>query len=173
MPAAAIGHMQMPLNFRYRSLFLHGRPIHQKYDAFWRKHPPMDTTHRAKIFSAFDALSGFDDCIASKEVPYCDRRYLCEGEKEALDRKLSVLLRLSSAGHNQNDIQEKHPQITVQYFFPCTDKNNFAYGTGGIYKTITGICRKIDVISGTITVGDTMLSLQDITVIDGDLFESP
>ena len=67
MSAAAarqVGYMPMPAGFEYRALFLHGRPRHQKYDTFWIKHPPMNVTHRAKIFSAFDALAGFDDCIA-------------------------------------------------------------------------------------------------------------
>ena len=95
MSTAVIGYMPMPVNFEYRSLFLHGRPKHEKYDDFWRKHPPMDTVHRAKIFSAFDALAGFGDCIASKEVQYCDRRHLSEEEHENLDKKLSVLRRLT------------------------------------------------------------------------------
>ena len=60
MSTAVIGYMPMPVNFEYRSLFLHGRPKHEKFDDFWRKHPPMDKVHRAKIFSAFDALAGFD-----------------------------------------------------------------------------------------------------------------
>lgn len=90
MSTAVIGYMPMPVNFEYRSLFLHGRPKHEKFDDFWRKHPPMDRTHRAKIFSAFDALAGFDGWIASKEVRYCDRRYLSEEEQDNLDRKLSV-----------------------------------------------------------------------------------
>ena len=98
MSTAVIGYMPMPVNFEYRSLFLHGRPKHEKFDDFWRKHPPMDRTHRAKIFSAFDALAGFDGWIASKEVKYCDRRYLSEEEHDNLDRKLSILLSAALPG---------------------------------------------------------------------------
>ena len=58
-----IGYMPMPISFRYKTLFLMGRPRHEKYDDFWRKHPPMDHVHRAKIFAPFDALAGFDDII--------------------------------------------------------------------------------------------------------------
>lgn len=70
MSAAAVppGYMPMPAGFPYRALFLHGRPRHQKYDDFWRRHPPMDPRHRAKIFSAFDALSGFSDCLAEARI---------------------------------------------------------------------------------------------------------
>ena len=160
----------MPVNFRHRSLFLHGRPKHEKYSDFRRRHPPMDTGHRAKIFSAFDALAGFDDCIAGKEVPYCDRRYLCEGEKEDLDRRLSVLRRLTQSG---KAARKNRPKISVQYFSPCTDENSFAYGTGGLYKTVSGICRKVDDISGTVTVDDTVISFEDISAITGDLFGCP
>lgn len=167
MSTAVIGYMPMPVNFEYRSLFLHGRPKHEKYDDFWRKHPPMDTVHRAKIFSAFDALAGFGDCIASKEVQYSDRRHLSAEEHENLDKKLSVLRRLT---RNSREVRRNRPQISVEYFSPCTDRNSFAYGTGGIYETVSGICRKIDDISDTITVGETVIPIDDISSITSPLF---
>ena len=162
-----IGYMPMPTDFPYKSIFLKGRPQHEKYDDFWRKHPPMDTVHRAKIFSAFDALTGFGDCIASKEVQYSDRRHLSEEEHENLDKKLSVLRRLT---RNSREVRRNMPQISVEYFSPCTDRNSFAYGTGGIYETVSGICRKIDDISDTITVGETVIPIDDISSITSPLF---
>ncbi len=169
MSTAVIGYMPMPVNFEYRSLFLHGRPKHEKFDDFWRKHPPMDRTHRAKIFSAFDALAGFDGWIASKEVRYCDRRYLSEEEHDNLDRKLSVLRTLT---RNSREVRRNKPVVTVQYFSPCIDRNSFAYGTGGLYETVSGICRKIDDVAGTITIGETVIPLDDITDVTGTLFGS-
>ena len=169
MNTAVIGYMPMPVNFEYRSLFLHGRPKHEKYDDFWRKHPPMDKVHRAKIFSAFDALAGFDGWIASKEVKYCDRRYLSEEEHDNLDRKLSVLRGLT---RNSREVRRNKPAVTVQYFSPCTDRNSFAYGSGGLYETVSGICRKIDDVAGTITIGETIIPLDDITDVTGTLFGS-
>lgn len=165
----SIGAMPMPAGFEYRTLFLHGRPRHEKFDDFWRRHPPMDTTHRAKIFSAFDALAGFDERIAGKEVLYCDRRYLSEEEKRELDEKLSVLRRLTC---NSSAVRKNRPVITVSYFSVCMDPESFAYGTGGTYETVTGICRKVDDIAGTIRVDDITLPLEDVTGIDGSLFES-
>ncbi len=167
MSTAVIGYMPMPPGFEYRALFLHGRPRHEKYDDFWRKHPPMDTVHRAKIFSAFDALAGFGDCIASKEVAYCDRRHLSEEEHENLDKKLSVLRRLT---RNSREVRRNRPLVSVEYFSPCTDRNSFAYGTGGLYETVSGICRKVDDITGMITVGDTEIPIDDITSVTGSLF---
>ena len=99
-----IGEMPMPVNFRYAEVFRQGRPRHGKpgklstYDLFYIKHPPMDTVRRAKLFSAFDALKGFGDRIASKEVLYEDRRELTEEEKKELDRRLAVIRRLTASG---------------------------------------------------------------------------
>ncbi len=62
-----LGAMAMPQGFKYRSVFLRGKPRHQKYDDFWRKHPPMPAAHWAKIFAPFDALSGFSEELVSSE----------------------------------------------------------------------------------------------------------
>lgn len=80
-----VGYMPMPAAFHYRSLFLQGRPRHEKYDDFWIRHPPMDHVHRAKIFAPFDALAGFDDCINSKDVLYEEKRILSGSEKDDLN----------------------------------------------------------------------------------------
>ena len=168
-PKTTIGYMPMPDHFPYRSIFLKGRPKHEKYDDFWRRHPPMDPVHRAKIFAPFDALAGFGECIAGKEVEYSPRQDLGEGEKEELDRKLAVLQRLT---RNGREARKNRPQVTIRYFSPCTDVNSEAYGTGGTCKTISGICRKVDVVSRTITVDETVLQLDDVIAISGGLFEN-
>lgn len=170
MSTAVIGYMPMPAQFQYRALFLHGRPRHKKYDDFWRKHPPMDRTHRAKIFSAFDALAGFDAWITSKETPYCDRRILSEEERGELDRKLTTLRQLT---YNSKAARRNRPQITVQYFSPCADENSFAYGTGGTYETMSGICKKVDDISGMLTIDGRSIPIDDIVSITGPLFDVP
>ena len=64
---SGIGYMPMPASFKYSTLYLHGRPRHQKYDGFWRLHPPMEHRQRAKIFAPFDALDGFDEAITGTE----------------------------------------------------------------------------------------------------------
>ncbi|MBP5249790.1 MAG: hypothetical protein J6Z46_07285 [Lachnospiraceae bacterium] len=57
------------MNLRYRAVYEKGKPVHKKTDDFYIKHPPMDLSKRAKIFSPFDALRGFGDALASKEKP--------------------------------------------------------------------------------------------------------
>ena len=56
------------MNFRYRTVYEKGKPVHGKLDLFSIKHPPMELSRRAKIFSPFDALKGFDEAIARKEA---------------------------------------------------------------------------------------------------------
>ena len=160
----------MPADFPYRSVYLHGRPRHEKYDDFWVKHPPMDTIHRAKIFAPFDALAGFGDCVSSKQILYQERIVMSEGERKELDRKVSILRELTING---KAARENRPLISVRYFVPCEDPNSDAYGSGGTYETTTGICRKIDDLSRTITVDDKVLAIDDISEISGDLFENP
>ena len=63
-----IGVMPMPANFRYRDVFLKGKPRHDRYDPFRIRHPGMDRRKRAKIFAPFDALKGFREAVAAQEV---------------------------------------------------------------------------------------------------------
>ncbi len=47
---------------KYNDIINKHRPIH-KNDYFSFKHPPMNRKQRAKLFMAFDALSGFSEEI--------------------------------------------------------------------------------------------------------------
>lgn len=59
------------------------------------KHPPMESSRRAKIFALFDALCGFDEAVSAKRVYYEGRRELTEAEREEFDRELYALQKLS------------------------------------------------------------------------------
>ncbi|MDC7278098.1 MULTISPECIES: hypothetical protein [Pseudobutyrivibrio] len=54
-------------NFKYQKVYEKGKPVHQKFDSFSIKHPAMDLSRRAKIFSPFDALKGFNEELAVTE----------------------------------------------------------------------------------------------------------
>ena len=54
--------------FRYKRVYEKGKPEHSPYDNFSIKHPSMDLSRRAKIFSPFDALKGFDEELASTQM---------------------------------------------------------------------------------------------------------
>ena len=55
---------------RYRKVYERGKPNHSPFDDFSIKHPAMDLSRRAKIFSPFDALKGFNEEIASTEQSF-------------------------------------------------------------------------------------------------------
>ncbi len=159
----AIGVMAMPANFRYRKVFLAGKPQHDRFDMFRMRHPNMDVGRRAKIFSPFDALKGFNEAIASKDVLYRERIELCEDDREELNRRLCVLKSLT---YNGNAARENHARITVTYYLPCTDKNSEACGVRGLYKELTGICGCVDVTYQTLYVDRTAISFEDILCIE-------
>ena len=156
-----VGYMPMPVSFTYRSLFLKGRPRHERFDDFWRKHPPMDHVHRAKIFAPFDALAGFDECIDSKRVLYEEKRSLSVSEKDELNEKLALL---HSLAYNGKAARRNRPQATVTYFVPCKDEHNDWYNRGGQYMTIAGTVKKVD--CNAIVIDDMIIALEDIAGID-------
>ena len=41
--------MEMPADFRYREVFLRGKPQHDRFDLFRARHPSMDVGRRAKM----------------------------------------------------------------------------------------------------------------------------
>lgn len=167
-----VGKLSMPANFRHAEIFRRGRPRHGKpgllstYDSFYIKHPPMSTLRRAKLFAPFDALSGFDDRIAAKEVLYKERQVLTEEENEELDRRLSVIRRLAP---DTRTARENQLCIEVTCFSPCEDPESEIYESGlGRYRTISGIVRKVDLLKRRILVGDESIDLDTVTALSGN-----
>jgi len=158
-----IGEMAIPDNFEYLDVYLKGPPVHQWPDAFLLKHPSMDSARRAKIFAPFDALAGFSDAIASKEILYEFRRELSEEDREELDRRLGILHRLT---WNSRLSRENRVRISVTRFLPCTDPD-ISSGYRGLYVTVSGICRKVGVKS--ILVDETSIPFVDIASIETDM----
>ena len=139
---STIGIMPMPAGFKYSEVIKKGRPVHQKFDDFWRKHPPMSPSRWAKIFSPFDALDGFDERIAEKEVQYQPKVELCEDDAAELNRRLDILHNLTWNGRMA---RQNRVVVTVTYFVPCDDMNHDAYLIGaGSYETVTGMVLSAD-----------------------------
>ena len=169
---AGIGNMSMPANFRYAEIFWHGRPRQGKpgvlstYDAFYIKHPPMNTLRRAKLFAPFDALAGFSGRIAAKEILYKERQILTEDEKEELDRRLAVIRSLAP---DTRTARKNRIRIEVTYFSPCEDPESESFGSGrGQYRTVAGIVRKVDILKRRILVGDENIDLDTVTALSGN-----
>lgn len=166
-----IGDIPMPAGFRYREILLKGKPKHDKADAFRLRHPSMDVGRRAKIFAPFDALKGFNEAVAAKDVLYENRHELNEEDQTELNRRLDILHGLT---YNSRMARENHVKVTVTYYVPCRDRENEAYGYRGQYEQLTGICRNVDaVVTQTIRIDDTKIRFADIRSIEAesDIFE--
>lgn len=110
-----------------------GRNVAQKYADILHlsrpeppvKHPRMALSNRAKIFSPFAALRGFDDEISS------------EGASKLLVKKVEL------SDEEKNDLSDKLLQVTkgmevvVQYFVRTTEST-------GKYISLTGTVVMID-----------------------------
>ena len=119
------------------------------------KHPPMSRLARAAQFSAFAALTGYEDYI-SEEGRLTDLRgELDENEKNLLDLKLRIL----------EENAESSPEITVTVFVP--DKIR----SGGKYVTATGIFKKIDKVKQELVTEDGgTFPVGDILAVEGEIF---
>ena len=113
-----IGYMQMPPDFKYRDVFLKGRPVHRRFDSFLIRHPPMPAARWAKIFSPFDALKGFSEAVAAKDVLYAEKEEPGDDAKRELDRKLNILRGLTRNGRMS---ESRRVTVRVRYFVPRTD----------------------------------------------------
>ena len=127
------------------------RPHHES-----KKYPRMSRLNRAAQFSPFSALTGYDDLIRESARITQDAREPDEMAVEALNRKLALLAqRLDDA-----------PEICVTYFQPDEKK------AGGEYVTFTGTPVRIDEYGKALIFSDkTVIFMQDITELAGDLFE--
>lgn len=165
-----LGDMTMPADFHYKNIFFRGRPRHDPMSRFRLKHPEIPCSRRAKIFAPFDALRGFNEAVASKEVLYTGKPLLSEYEKEKLDASLAILRKLT---FNNQAARQNAAVITVTYYLVCSDEENDSYGTGGTLETVTGICSRIDsLVTHTITVGGQNIPLDDVIDITGEALES-
>lgn len=168
---SAIGVMAMPADFRYRAVFLKGKPQHDRCDPFRIRHPRMNTGHRAKIFAPFDALKGFNEAVSAKEVLYENRIELSPEDAAELDRRLTILHNLT---YNSRMARANRVQVSVTYYQPCMDPNHDDYRLRGQYQTISGICWNVDAeVNRTITIDRMKLSLDDVLRIDAldDVFQ--
>ena len=136
-----IGEASMPADFQYRDTFIKGKPQHGREDPFRSRHPSMDVERRAKIFAPFDALKGFDEAVSAKDVLYEDKKALNPEESAELNRRLRILYDLT---YNSRMARANRVQVSVTYYEACDDVNREEYGVRGRYRTVSGICLRVD-----------------------------
>ena len=159
-----IGYMPMPADFPYKKIMQMGRPKHEKFSDFGIRHPSMSCSRRAKIFAPFDALAGFSDRINKKETLYEAKKVLSEEEKASLGRRLTCLNHLLTKAKYR---KVPAPEVTVTFFEPCSDEENDAYGTKGLYKNITGTVNQMDLeVDRTITIDGRVVEVEDLVNIE-------
>lgn len=158
-----------PPHFRYKDVLARGKPTHKKSDTFSIKHPSMDLEKRAKIFSPFDALKGFNESIASKDILYEDRRVLSDEDIRHLNHAIGILYNLTKT---RQLAMENHVAVSVTYFAPCKDSDNEAFMVRGRYQTLSGILQKVDPFHAkNIIIDDIEVRLSDILSIESQVFD--
>ncbi len=142
-------YMAMPDDFRYRDAFFEGERLFTDGTTNLR-HPRMSPGKRAKIFSPFAAMVGFDEELKKKDVLYQTRKICSEEELEILNKRIAYL-------------QENLPiEAEVEYFELCRDINNDAYLKKGQVLKYKGKLRKIDDIFGELIFAQKTISFKDI-----------
>lgn len=119
------------------------------------RHPRMPVAGRAKIFSPFAALRGYEEEIAEEEwkkkrIP---KKLLSE------EKSLQISALLSHV--------EKGTHLTVRYF--KADMRHSATPPLGIYKEISGIVTRIDSVFQKLVISDgeteTVISFESLAEI--------
>ena len=163
--------MEVPIDFPYLSAIMAGPPKHD-HDEFSVKHPRMERGKRAKIFAPFDALDGYSDAVKSKDIEYMARAELADEDREELARRMEILHGLT---YNGRMARRNRIMVTVTYYVPCEDEHSFSYGIRGLYKTMTGICWKVDCDeTRSMLVGTSVIPLESVSSIEanGGLFDT-
>ena len=89
---------------------------------------PMSLYNRAAQFAPFAALTGYDDAIEETARLTETKVELSDKLKNDLNQKINFI---------KNNIKV-HPEITIKYFVRDNKKS------GGIYKSLTSIIKKVD-----------------------------
>lgn len=155
----------IPLEFPYLQALLQGRPRHGM-DDFSLRHPRMERRKRAKLFAPFDALDGYSENIASKNITYTEKVYLADRDKEELNRRLTILHNLT---YNSRMAKANRVIVTAEYYVPCIDTNSFSCGMRGQYASITGIVWNVDMeVKQTIAINRTVILFDDLLSITSE-----
>ena len=119
------------------------------------KHPQMSLYERAAQFSAFKALTGYEDCVTEAARLTGERIDLDDASMSLLNGKVQIL---------QDSIKSR-PNITITYFVPDKKK------TGGEYVTASGSIKRIDEVERVIIFSDgKVIQTDDVVDIQSELF---
>ena len=117
-------------------------------------HIRMSNYERCAQFMPFSALVGYKEAVA-ETARITDKKIILDEEaKEILDNKINLI---------KSKLSLK-PIINITYF--VSDKSK----SGGSYKSIQGVIRKIDLYKNAIQIDDSKINICDIIDIDMEEF---
>lgn len=127
----------------YRDMIHLSRPI--------SRHPKMSVENRAKLFTPFSALRGFDIEILTKEQDrlLVSRVMLGTDQQELIRRRL-------------NDLRSGQ-RVTVTYFRLVKELEGISLGE---YVTQTGKVRRVDVFYQVLVVDSGVVAFEDIRELE-------
>lgn len=115
-----------------------------------KSHAKMSRLDRAKQFSPFAALKGYETALRVKEKVLVPRIELSEEAQIELDRKLHMVA--------------KGDMLTVVYF------HRFAGSDAGEYLQITGRVSRLEPERRILQIANTIISINDIRSLKSELF---
>ncbi|WP_276949901.1 hypothetical protein [Acetatifactor muris] len=116
-------------------------------------HLHMPIADRAAQFSAFAALTGYEEVIREAGRVTGERIELDEDARMLLDEKLQTL----------QERMAEQPETVITYFSPDGKK------TGGAYVTVRGRVKKIDAYERMLVMTDgTRIAVEEIVQIQDD-----
>ena len=155
--------MNQTAETKYPNAFHRERPVHGEHDEFSMRHPKMTAGRRAKIFSPFAALRGYEEAIEGKLETYVGKAERSEEDQARINQ---VLLELAELTENSRRTGTDPIVASVTFYVPCGDENHEAYGRYGRYETLTGPVRKVDpTVRKAIRMEERMIEFSDIADI--------
>ena len=125
-----------------------------------RKHPRMTLQNRAKIFSPFSPLRGYDEQLAAEKqrTERVTKRILTEEEMSALSDRLMQVTKGMTITVRYFKEDTAHPEAPAHPEIPAV----------GNYITLTGKADRIDPVFRTLQVGDTVVPFEDLVEVSGE-----
>ena len=113
----------------------------------------MSNYERCAQFMPFSALVGYKEAVI-ETARITDKKIILDEEaKEILDNKINLV---------KSKLSLK-PVVSITYFVPDSSKS------GGSYKSISGVIKKIDLYKGIIVIDDIKIFINSIIDIEGDI----
>lgn len=156
----------------YEDIIHKKRPVHVN-DDFAVKHPRMRTEDRAKIFTPFAALKGYEESIQERQRVTQPPRELDDEQKALLSEMLDALSKRladwKKARKDPNSPASSLSPILVTVVCFERDESMEAImkdGIRGKYVRRSGALSSIDHVGGTMTVAGTSIAFDDIMSIE-------